>query len=146
MNFDKIIKVLKYNSGGDNYSDMDLRLTGDNRIRKIISIKKNREFQNIYRKGRYSVSKAFAVYMIPNSYKINRIGITASKKYGNSVKRNRIRRLIRESYRKIHTKLKKGYDFVIVVRKTELNDVPDYNKVYKEMRYLFKKLNVLDRN
>jgi len=112
---------------------------------KITTIKNNREFQNIYRRGKYAVSKALTVYMLPNNLQINRVGITASKNYGKSVKRNRIRRLIRESYRAIHENLKTGYDFVIVARKREENDKPDFHKIYKELRYLLKKLDVLDK-
>jgi len=112
---------------------------------KITTIKNNREFQNIYRRGKYAVSKALTVYMLPNNLQINRVGITASKNYGKSVKRNRIRRLIRESYRAIHENLKTGYDFVIVARKRNDYDIPDFHKIYKELNYLFRTLNVLDR-
>lgn len=109
---------------------------------KIIKIKLNRDFQRIYRKGRYAVSRGLAIYMQPNPLKINRIGITASKKYGKSVKRNRIRRLIRESYRTLQDKIIQGYDFIIVARKTDEAD-PSYHQIVKEMRYIFKRLNVL---
>ncbi|ANW99934.1 ribonuclease P protein component [Thermoclostridium stercorarium subsp. thermolacticum DSM 2910] len=112
---------------------------------KLITIKSNREFQNVYRKGKYAVSKSLTVYMLPNNLDFNRIGITASKNYGKSVKRNRIRRLIRESYRAIHENLKTGYDFVIVARKRNENDEPNFHKIYRELRYLFKTLDVLDR-
>lgn len=112
---------------------------------KIVTLKNNRDFQNIYRKGKYAVSKALTVYMLPNNLQINRVGITASKNYGKSVKRNRIRRLIRESYRTLHENIKTGYDFVIVARKRTDNDIPDFHKIYKELKYLFKTLNVLDR-
>lgn len=111
----------------------------------IIKIKENREFQNIYRKGRYAVSRALAMYMLPNYSQINRIGITASKKYGKSVKRNRIKRLILESYRSIQDNLKTGYDFVIVARKTDGSIEPDFHTIYKELNYLAKKLNILIR-
>lgn len=111
----------------------------------FITIKKNREFQNIYRKGRYAVSKSLALYMLPNNLDFNRVGITASRNYGKSVKRNRIRRLIRESYRAIHENLKTGYDFVIVARKTNEYENLDYHKISREINYLFRRLNVLDR-
>ena len=113
---------------------------------KIYKIKENREFQRIYRKGRYAVSKSLAVYMQPNSLQKNRIGITASKKYGNSVRRNRIRRLIKESWLLLQDKLVLGYDFVIVARKPENVENPVLLLVHKEMIYLMKKLNVLNRN
>lgn len=131
------IIILKHN--------LDLASTVKNKMGDIIKIKNNREFQNIYRKGRYAVSRALAVYVLPNRLQINRIGITASKKYGKSVKRNRIRRLIRESYQAIQDNLKVGYDFVIVARKTDENNIPDFHKIYRELKYLFKRLDLFDR-
>ena len=56
-----------------------------------------------------------------NSIPYNRTGFLASKKVGNSVKRNRARRLMRESYRHIQDKLPCGYDFIIIARNT-IND------------------------
>ncbi|NLO41317.1 MAG: ribonuclease P protein component [Ruminiclostridium sp.] len=108
---------------------------------KIVKIKTNRDFQRIYRKGRYQVSRGLVIYMQPNPLKINRIGITASKKYGKSVQRNRIRRLIRESYHTLMDHIKPGFDFIIVARRTDETD-PDYHQVLKEMRFLLRKLNV----
>lgn len=110
---------------------------------KVTRIKKNHEFQKIYRRGRFAVSKALTVYMHPNFLSINRIGITASKKYGKSVKRNRIRRLIRESYKLLNDSLKTGFDFIIVARRVEDTDDPCFRQVYKELRFLMKRLNVL---
>ena len=53
---------------------------------------------------------------MPNGLNVNRLGITVSKKVGNAVKRNRIRRHIFEAYRLNEQKLKVGYDFVFVAR------------------------------
>jgi len=113
---------------------------------KIYKLKNNRDFQRIYHKGRYAVSESLAVYVQPNSLGKNRIGITASKKYGKSVKRNRIRRLIRESWYLLQKSLESGYDFVIVARKQEKAENPNLWQIHKEMLYLMKKLNVLKRN
>lgn len=113
---------------------------------KILKIKMNWEFQKIYREGRFAVSKALTVYMRPNFLNVNRIGITVSKKYGKSVKRNRIRRLIRESYTLLKDNLRTGYDFVIVARRVEDADSSELKQVYKEMRFLMKRLNVLIEN
>jgi ribonuclease P protein component len=121
-------------------------VTGKLKMGKIIKIKKNREFQKIYHKGRYAVSKALVIYMQPNLLNVNRIGITASKKYGKSVKRNRIRRLIRESYHVLQDKIRQGYDFIIVARKADENDVPGFVQILKEMRFILKRLNVLSEN
>lgn len=127
--------ILKQEDHGTGMLEMD----------KVKKIKTNRDFQRIYRKGRYAVSKGLVIYMLPNPLQINRIGITASKKYGKSVQRNRIRRLIRESYRTLQDRLKPGYDLIIVARKAD-EDSPGYQQVLKEMRYILKKLNAIMEN
>lgn len=108
-----------------------------------VTIKKNFEFLRVYKRGRFYVGKIMTMYVLANKHDINRIGITASKKYGKSVKRNRIRRLIKESYRSVEEILKPGYDIVFVARSNEI--VPDYLSVKKEMKFLFKKLGILDK-
>ncbi|MCX8029928.1 MAG: ribonuclease P protein component, partial [Brevinematales bacterium] len=69
--------------------------------------------------------------------------ITTSKKVGKSVKRNRIRRLIRENYRLFEDFIRPGYDLVFVSRVTE--ELPGFTEIRKEMKFLFKKLNVFDQ-
>ena len=64
-------------------------------MKKTVSIKSNREFVRVYKKGKFFAGKYIVLYVLQNGLKINRIGITASKKIGKSVKRNRIKRLIR---------------------------------------------------
>ncbi len=73
---------------------------------------------------------------------MNRLGVTASRKFGKSVRRNRVRRLIKENYRHFEKYMKVGYDFVFVARATDV--LPEYNDIKKEMKYLLKKSAVLD--
>ena len=68
-------------------------------MENTVSIKNNREFVRVYKKGKFFAGKYIVLYILQNGLNINRLGITASKKTGNSVKRNRIKRLIRENYR-----------------------------------------------
>ena len=58
------------------------------------------------------------MYVMPNKKEFNRIGITTGKKFGNSVQRNRAKRLMKESYRKLEGTLPIGYDFIIIARNT----------------------------
>ena len=82
------------------------------------SLKKNADFQNVYQYGKSFANKYLVMYVKKNDLGINRIGISVSKKVGNSVKRNRAKRLMKESYRKIEDKLPLGYDFIIIARNT----------------------------
>ncbi len=82
----------------------------------IIRLNHDSQFKKLYKKGKSCVLPSLVVYVRENGQGINRIGITASKKIGNAVTRNRAKRRIRELYRVNLVKLKAGYDFVIVAR------------------------------
>jgi len=101
-------------------------------------IKKNKDFLKLYKKGKFFVAKYLVLYVLNNNSNVNRLGVTASKKFGNSVKRNRIRRLIKESYRYYEGQLKQGFDLVFVARSCD--ELPDFSEVKKEMKYLLRKL------
>ncbi len=81
------------------------------------SLKKNYDFRIVYRKGRSLANKYLVVYKYKNDLQYNRIGISVSKKVGNSVVRSRVTRLIRESYRLNEEFIdKEGWDFVVIAR------------------------------
>lgn len=81
-----------------------------------ISLKENREFRRLYSKGRSKASSRLVLYCRKNRLGKNRIGITVSAKLGCAVKRNRIRRRMREVYRLNEERFEPGNDIVIVVR------------------------------
>lgn len=80
------------------------------------SLKKNRNFQIVYKNGQSYANKYLVMYFMENQTNRNRIGISVSKKVGNSVVRHRLTRLIRESYRLHEQEFPFGYDIVYVVR------------------------------
>ena len=80
------------------------------------SLKKNKDFKYIYRKGKSYANKYLVMYVLENGTSQNRLGISVSKKVGNSVVRHRITRLIRESYRLNETLFERGLDIVVVAR------------------------------
>ncbi|MBR2284516.1 MAG: ribonuclease P protein component [Ruminococcus sp.] len=79
-------------------------------------INKNKDFLTLYKKGRYIPSEYSVIYVRPNGRPYNRLGITAGKKIGNAVKRNRAKRLIRLAFRLCETDLPVGIDMVVVAR------------------------------
>ncbi len=80
------------------------------------SLKKYGDFQRVYKKGRSYANKYLIMYILEQDTQKNRIGISVSKKVGNSVVRHRITRLIRESYRLNESKFVDGLDLVVIAR------------------------------
>ena len=85
-------------------------------MKSIFSLKNSLEFGNVYKQGKSYANKYLVMYIKDNNLEFNRIGISVSKKVGNSVIRHRVTRLIRESYRLNKEKLAIGKDIVVVAR------------------------------
>lgn len=110
----------------------------------IYRLKKNFEFKFVYRRGKSVANELLVMYMFKNkrnkdNEKIpyNRLGVSVSKKVGNSVVRSRSKRLISESFRLNYNCMLKGYDFIFIAR----NPIVDKNyfDVEKSMMNLIKK-------
>mgnify|MGYP002591122514 CR=1 FL=1 len=80
------------------------------------SLKKNRDFQLVYKTGTSYVNKYLVMYARENQLGKNRIGISVSKKVGNSVVRHHLTRLLRESYRLHEDMFNSGLDMVVIAR------------------------------
>ena len=122
---------------------------------KFTAIRENHLFAKAYRGGRRSSGKTCSVYVLkdrqayrymkmrPDKKYINRIGISASKKIGGSVQRNRAKRVIREALRQIQAKyrLKTGYLVVIAAREAAADC--KMQDVYRDMQTAFARLDML---
>ena len=80
------------------------------------SMKKTNDFLNVYRNGKSYADRNLVLYVWKNGSSINRLGISCSKKVGNSVVRHRFARLVRESYRLHEDMFNSGLDIVVVAR------------------------------
>ena len=79
-------------------------------------LKNTNQFKIVYNNGKSYANRELVMYLRKNDSDTNRLGISVSKKVGNSVVRHRVTRLIRESYRLNEAKLFQGYDIVVVAR------------------------------
>ena len=85
-------------------------------MKKTVSIKENTDFRRLYYRGKNVANEYLAVYSRRCGGRLCRLGITVSAKVGKAVVRNRVRRLIRESYRLMEDEVRKSMDIVIVAR------------------------------
>ena len=106
------------------------------------SLKNNRDFVNVYTSGKSYANKYLVIYTLKNNSDRNRLGISVSKKVGNSVIRHRLKRLIKESYR-LHEKMfNSGLDIVVIARKG--SDACDYAGIESALLHLMKLNGTLD--
>ena len=87
-------------------------------MKSFSSLKKNTDFKAVYRKKRSKADKYFVMYILENKLGINRLGISVSKKVGNSIVRHRLTRLVREAFRLHEDKFNSGLDIVVIARES----------------------------
>ena len=107
-----------------------------------ISIKKNVDFKRIYYRGRFKIGFFSVIYLKKTKFNGAFLGITASKKVGNAVERNRVRRMIKAAYNELEkTENLRGFCLVIVAKRTCLNV-----KSHEVLRELKKNISLLRNN
>ena len=105
------------------------------------SLKKNSDFQTVYKKGKSYSNRLLVMYVLPNNTDRNRLGISASKKVGNSVVRHHFCRLVRESYRLHENIFNSGLDIVVVARKSAAS--ASYAEIERAILHLSKLHHIL---
>ena len=107
------------------------------------SLKKNDDFRKCYNTGKSYVNRDLVLYVCGNDLGKNRIGISVSKKVGNSVVRHRIKRLIRENYRLREQMFNSGLDIVVVARSAAKD--ADYHRIGSALLHLAGKAGIYDK-
>ncbi len=99
-------------------------------------LKKNTDFTRVYNKGKSYGCKNLVIYYLPSKNQF-RAGFSISKKVGNAVTRNRIRRYLKESLRLLEPQ-GKGYDIIFIARKPASEN--NFFEIKRSVQYLFKKI------
>jgi ribonuclease P protein component len=108
------------------------------------SLKKNRDFQIVYRGGSSRGNRLFVMIIRKNKCQGNRVGISVSKKVGNSVVRHRITRIVREIFRHHWGDIENGYDIVVVARTAAKES--NYRSMESAVLHLLKLHHLVEKN
>ena len=106
------------------------------------SLKKNLDFQYVYKKGKSFANKYLIMYQMENNLGKNRVRFSVSKKEGNSIVRHRVTRLIRESYRLQEGRFQCGLDIIIIARAGAKGKT--YQEIESALLHLGKLHNIID--
>ncbi|MFB4163641.1 ribonuclease P protein component [Alteribacillus sp. JSM 102045] len=113
-------------------------------MKKEYRIKKNHEFSRIFEKGTSYANRQFVVYVLHKPDQPHfRAGLTVSKKMGNAVTRNRIKRHLREVLRDIGDQLKGENDYIIIARKPVIT--MSYDEIKKSFKHVMGVAGVLNK-
>ncbi|MFC7395122.1 ribonuclease P protein component [Scopulibacillus cellulosilyticus] len=111
----------------------------------IRRLRKNYDFQDVFNNGESTANRQFVVYVLKNPEReYSRLGVSVSKKIGNAVTRNRIKRYIKEAFKHLEDRLLIGCDFVIIARKPTAD--MNYHDSFKSIQHVLKRAGVLLRH
>lgn len=100
------------------------------------TLRKNSDFKNVYHARHSNANKYLVMYVLENGTDTNRLGVSVSKKVGNSIVRHRLARLIREAFRLNVSRIRSGLDIVVIAR-AGLKE-KGYQETESAMLHLFK--------
>lgn len=106
-------------------------------------LKKNYEFQRVYRRGERVHCRSLILYAFQKKKGgRTRVGFAVVRQNGGAVRRNRLKRLLREAYRRLPRACKPGYDLLLTAKAPEV--LPSFAQIQKDLRYALNKLQLLE--
>lgn len=115
----------------------------ENDMKKTKMLKKNYEFKHVLSKGKYYSGENIEAFIYKSNYEYNLLGLAISTKIGKAVKRNMIKRLLRENYKKFENNIDNGYSIVFLWKKKADIKNATYNNIKNDMTIIFDKARLL---
>jgi ribonuclease P protein component len=114
-------------------------------MKKTYRIKKNAEFQEIFKKGKSVANRQFVVYSFKRTDNENfKFGLSVSKKVGNSVTRNQIKRYLRQTLLELSDHIHKNVEFIIIARKPAAT--MDFAEIKSSMIHVLRLARILEKD
>ncbi|WP_138419173.1 ribonuclease P protein component [Aquibacillus sediminis] len=111
-------------------------------MKKAYRLKKNEEFQQVFKKGKSFANRQLVLYFLKKSDQEHyRVGLSVSKKVGNAVVRNRIKRYLRQAFLELDDQIADPYDFIIIAR-NPTKDM-DFHQMKKSLTHVLFKTKLL---
>src|SRR5687767_2934568 len=111
----------------------------DESFSKEHRLRKSTEFRRVFSRGKRTANRYFVIYSLHNKLSYPRIGIQVKAKIGSAVKRNYIKRMVRETFRKLKSEFRQPVDMILIAEK-DILDVrgPEFEKEFRKVvtRYL----------
>lgn len=112
-------------------------------MKNTIMLKKNYEFKNVLTKGKYYTGSKIEAFIQSGQRDLNKLGLAIGVKRGKAVQRNRIKRLLKESYHRYEPKIKTGNSIVFLSKKSENLDDISFADVLNDMEKIFQNANII---
>lgn len=113
-------------------------------MKKMYRLKKNEEFQAVFNKRSSFANRQLVIYFLPKKGQTHfRIGLSVSKKVGNAVVRNRVKRYIRQAFLELEDKIEHQYDYIIIAR-VPTKDL-DFHQLKKSLMHVLLKSKLLGK-
>lgn len=113
-------------------------------MKKAYRVKSEKEFQKVFHNGESIANRQLVLYVYPKPEQVHfRVGLSVGKKMGNAVKRNQIKRYLRQALLELKPAIKPDVDFILIARH-DIRD-KDYFQVKRSIIHVMKLANILDQ-
>ncbi len=106
-------------------------------------LKKNYEFRRVLSKGNYFAGSYIQAFIIKNKKSYNSLGLAVNTKLGKAVKRNKIKRLLRENYKNLESNMQVGFEIVFLLKKKINIDDLNFQNIGQDMEEIMKKSGII---